>query len=93
MRSNRKTRRRAQFHTITPKPEQKKTKAKTLAQTSDEELQDMIYRLEYDRIKLPHFPNIRIINLRESYTKRIVFLRRMLDTRKSMVKKDEPDKA
>lgn len=91
MRSNRKTRRRAKFHTITPKPERKKEK-KTLAQMSDEELRAMIHQLEYDRIKLPNYPTTRMVNLRESYTKRIDFLWNMLDNRKGMTKKDETDK-
>lgn len=77
---------------VVPKPDQKKKEKKTLAQMSDEELQTMIHEMEYNRIKLPKSPDPRMVDLRERYTKRIVFLYNMLDSRKNRVKKDEPKK-
>ena len=79
-------------HTVTHKPNQKKKKPKTLGQMNDKELQTLINIMEYNRIKLPKSAHPLIFGIWEQYTKRIVFVRDLLNTRKSMVKKDEPNK-
>lgn len=71
------------------KPPRKERKKKTLVQRSDKELQELINQMEFNRMKLPKSPHPRIMDLWEQYTKRIVFVRDLLNSRKSMVKKDD----
>lgn len=64
-----------------------KKKPKTLNQMSEKELQDLIYKMEYSILKLPKFPNPRIIDIHDMYIKRIALVRDLINSRKSMVKK------
>ena len=57
---------------------------------TDKELQELINQMEYNRMILPKANNLNILRIWEQYTKRIIFVRDLLNTRKNTVKKAGP---